>query len=58
MNCKFTHETDTQYFVTTSDSDTGTYFTENQMLVIENNRAYIVDIDTFNQTYEPVEKGE
>lgn len=58
MNCKFTHETDTQYFVTTSDSDMGTYFTENQMLVIENNRAYIIDIDTFNQTYEPVEKGE
>ena len=58
MNCKFTHETDTQYFVTMSDSDMGTYFTENQMLVIENNRAYIVDIDAFNQTYEPVEKGE
>lgn len=58
MGCKFTHETDTQYFVTTTNNDIGTYFTKNQMLVIENGRPYIVDIDTFNQTYEPIEEGE
>lgn len=64
MGCVFTHETDTQYVVTNTNLDdaSSAYFTENQMLVIENERVYIIDLDTFNQTYEPVdeptEKGE
>lgn len=52
MGCKFTRETDAQYFVSAKDSDASAYFTKNQMIVIENDRFYIVDIDVFNQTYE------
>lgn len=49
-----THETDSSYYISSYEGEP-ILFTENQMLLIENNNLIPMDLDHFNQMCEPLE---
>lgn len=49
-----THETDSSYLISAKEGEP-ILFTENQMLIIENNNIIPMDLDHFNQMCEPLE---